>query len=293
MTSVICCFDWDKAAASRLAKRMDAALCPLKLHTFPDGETLVTGPAESFSSVILYCSLVRPNEKLTPLMFAVDALLRTGTDRIILVSPYMPYMRQDQQFSPGQALSQQAFGRFIAALVDRVVTVDAHLHRTKNIEEVFPGIDACNLSSAGTIARYAAEQGIDSSTVLVGPDVESRQWVEQLAKLLGCEFCVGEKARHSDHEVTIRFPEVKLKGHQVLLVDDIVSSGGTMIEAVKSLKAAGATQVVLAVTHALLSKVTEQVLYEVGVSKIWTTDSTSHDLACIELADLLARHLQS
>jgi ribose-phosphate pyrophosphokinase len=284
-------FDWDTEPATRLAEQLGVELDTLDLHRFPDGEILVTGPVRSNSTVIVYCSLAQPNEKLIALLFAVDSLYRSGASRFILVAPYMPYMRQDTAFAPGQAVSQHTLGQFVAGLFDRVITVDAHLHRTPDIRDVFNGIDALNLSAAKVIADYAVRHGCDERTVVVGPDEESRQWVEHIARPLGAEFLVGKKTRLSDNKVSIVFASDQLDGRQVLIADDIVSSGGTMMEAVVQLKKLGAVEIILAVTHGLFDDATEQKLREAGVSRIWLTDSVVKDNACVHLAPLLAQSL--
>jgi len=287
----ICAFRRDNQAASRLASHLDIPNLEIGVHQFPDGETLVTGPEKAPTTGVVYCSLSRPDERIAALIFAVDALRRSGSERVVLVSPYMPYMRQDAQFEPGQAISQRAFGRLVAGLFDRVITVDAHLHRTRDIGSVFPAIEAENLSATATIAEFAAQQGCGKETLIAGPDTESGQWVARIARLLQAKTWVGEKVRYGDKRVDIRFPEGDLAGRRVLIADDIISSGGTMIRAIAALKSSGAGQISVAVTHALFNPETEEALYKAGASDIWSTDSVCHHTSCIQLAPLLAASL--
>src|SRR4029079_14679690 len=111
--------------------------------------------------------------KLIALLFAAEAMRRNGVKRLILVAPYLCYMRQDTAFREGEAISQQVVGRLLAGILDRVVTVDAHLHRTKDVHAVFPGIDADNLSAMPAIAAVLRAEGFDRRLVLAGPDRES------------------------------------------------------------------------------------------------------------------------
>lgn len=293
MKPVLLSFCWDGDAPQRLANELDLEHRTFALHRFPDGEILVRGPEKVSRTVILYCSLFEPNEKLVALMLAVDMLRRAGADRIVLVSPYMSYMRQDKAFEPGQAISQQAIGKFLSALFDRILTVDAHLHRTPNISDVFPGAEAENFIAAETIADYAATKGFGGEALAVGPDRESRQWVARVADRLGCDSLVGEKTRFSDRRVEIEFPVGGLSGRKILLVDDIVSSGGTVIRAARKLKSKGAGHITLAVTHALFTQDIGHALREAGVEEIWATDSVRHEASCIALAPLLATGLWS
>lgn len=293
MKPLLLSFSWDGDAPQRLASELDLEHRPFALHRYPDGEILVTGPGSASRTVILYCSLFEPNEKLIALMLAADTLRRAGAARIVLVAPYMSYMRQDIAFEAGQAVSQQAVGKFLSALFDRILTVDAHLHRTPEISDVFPGAEAENLIAAELIADYAAVNGFDRDTLVVGPDRESRQWVTRVADRLGGSVLVGEKTRFSDRQVEIEFPVDDLSGRKVLLVDDIVSSGGTIIKAAQKLISKGAWHITLAVTHALFKQDIGDALSKAGVDQIWATDSVRHEASCIALAPLLVTSLRS
>lgn len=293
MKPLLLSFPWDGDAPQRLASELDLEHRPFALHRYPDGEILVTGPGSASRTVILYCSLFEPNEKLIALMLAADTLRRAGAARIVLVAPYMSYMRQDIAFEAGQAVSQQAVGKFLSALFDRILTVDAHLHRTPEISDVFPGAEAENLIAAELIADYAAVNGFDRDTLVVGPDRESRQWVTRVADRLGGSVLVGEKTRFSDRQVEIEFPVDDLSGRKVLLVDDIVSSGGTIIKAAQKLISKGAWHITLAVTHALFEQDIGDALSKAGVDQIWATDSVRHEASCIALAPLLVTSLRS
>ena len=129
-------------------------------HRFPDGELRVTvGPAAP--TTILYVPLDQPNDKLLALLFAAEALRRDGAKRLVLVAPYLCYMRQDAAFQTGEAISQKVIGRLLAATVDRVITVDAHLHRTEDIARRLSGIEADNLSAMPAIADALRAAGFD------------------------------------------------------------------------------------------------------------------------------------
>ena len=117
---------------------------------------MTAGPAAP--TTIIYASLDRPNEKLIALMFAAEALRRGGAKRLVLLAPYLCYMRQDTAFHEGEAISQKVIGPLLAGCVDRVITVDAHLHRTPDIRAVFPGIASDNLSAMPAIADRAAQR---------------------------------------------------------------------------------------------------------------------------------------
>jgi ribose-phosphate pyrophosphokinase len=278
--------------ASRLADRLGLPSREIGIHAFPDGELRVTArPAAP--TTILYASLDQPNEKLIALLFAAEALRRGGARRLVLVAPYLCYMRQDTAFHNGEAISQRVVGSLLARCVDRVITIDAHLHRTTDIKTVFPGIEADNLSAMPAIADALRKSEIDPTTVVVGPDTESQPWVTDLAGRLVLASTVAEKSRRGDRSVGIRLPEpARIAGRPALIVDDIVSSGGTMIACAKALAAAGATAIDAVVTHALFSEELGREMLLSGIRSIRSTHSVPHPTNVIVLDDLFADALK-
>ncbi|MBR0841385.1 ribose-phosphate diphosphokinase [Bradyrhizobium liaoningense] len=279
-------------AAKRLAARLGLACNEIALHRFPDDEMRVT-VAPAAETTILHASLDHPDDKLIALLFAAEALRRGGAKRLVLVAPYLCYMRQDAAFHAGEAISQRAIGGLLATVVDRIVTVDAHLHRTPDIRSVFPGIEADNLSAMPAIAKALAAAGIAPSTVVIGPDAESEPWVNDLAGRLGLQHTVARKTRHGDRSVEITFADPALLARRpALLVDDIVSSGTTLTVAAKALNALGATVVDAVVTHALFPPAMVAALADAGIRSIRSADGVPHPTNAIALDELLASALE-
>jgi len=286
--AAIQCMPSSLAEARRIAARLSLASDEFAIHSFPDREIRVTvKPATAVA--IVYASLDRPNEKLLALMLASEALRRGGARRLVLVAPYLCYMRQDAAFHPGEAISQLVVGRLLASAFDRVVTVDAHLHRTTNIRDVFPGIEADNLSAMPAIADALRATEFDPAAIVVGPDSESEVWVRDLADRLGLPHMAARKTRHGDRSVDIELPEPQaVAGRPVLLVDDLVSSGGTLVVCAGALMAAGAASIDAVVTHALFPPEMEEEFARAGIRSIRSTDSVPHPTNAIALDALLA-----
>jgi ribose-phosphate pyrophosphokinase len=275
-----------------LAAQLGLPYQDIALHRFPDGEIRVTtGPAAA--TTIIYASLDRPNEKLIALLLAAEALRRNGAKRLVLLAPYLCYMRQDTAFHDGEAISQRAIGQLLARTVDRVITVDAHLHRTPDIGAVFPGIEADNLSAVPAFAQALRASGFDRSTLVVGPDAESQAWVGGLADRLGLASAVAHKIRHGDRSVEIDFAgTVSPAGRPVLLVDDIVSSGGTLIACAGALKAARARTIDVIITHALYPPEMAAAFAAAGIRSVRSSFSVPHPTNAIRLDDIFAPALQ-
>jgi ribose-phosphate pyrophosphokinase len=280
------------ADAARLASRFGVAMHTIELHWFPDGELRVTtGPAAT--TTIIYASLDRPNDKLLAILFAAEALRREGARRLVLVAPYLCYMRQDAAFKKGEAISQKVVGPLLAGSVDRVVTVDAHLHRIKNIEDVFPGIEADDLSAMPAIADALRAGGVSRDMIVVGPDEEAGPWVGDLAARLGLKHAVAHKIRRGDRSVEITFANPAVfKGRPALLMDDIVSSGGTLIACAKALVAAGATTIDAVIAHALFAPELAGEFLRAGIRSVRSTTSVPHPTNAIALDGVLADALR-
>lgn len=289
---VIQCLPSSVDGATRLAKRLGVAVQTIDVHRFPDGELRVTtGPAAA--TTIIYASLDQPNDKLLALLFATEALRRGGATRLVLLAPYLCYMRQDTAFHEGEAISQKVIGRLLAATFDRVITVDAHLHRTKNLADVFGGIEAEDLSAMPAIAEFLAGQGLAAGSFVVGPDAESEPWVRDLARRLKLDHAVARKIRHGDRSVEMTFAEPALfKGRPVVLVDDIVSSGGTLLACAKALLAAGAASVDAVITHALFPPAMLESLLKSGLRSVRSTHSVPHPTNAILLDAMFVETLR-
>lgn len=272
--------------AAALAARLGVPFHEIAIHPFPDGEIRVTvGPAAA--TTIVYASLDHPNDKLVALMFAAEALRRGGARRLVLVAPYLCYMRQDSAFTEGEAISQKVVGPLLARCFDRVTTIDAHLHRTPDIASVFPGIRSDNLSAMPAISDALRKSGFDPATVVVGPDAESLPWVSDLAGRIVLPHTVATKIRRGDRSVAIEFQDQAcIAGRPALIVDDIVSSGGTVIACARALNAAGATAIDVVVTHALFPEAAHREMISEGIRSIRSTHSVPHFTNAIALDEL-------
>jgi ribose-phosphate pyrophosphokinase len=226
-------------------------------------------------------------------LFAAEALRRGGARRLVLIAPYLGYMRQDAAFHAGEAISQRAIGDLLAKTFDRVITVEAHLHRTATLNHVFPGIETDNLTAASVIESMLRADALDSTTLVVGPDTESRPWVSDLADRLGLAFAVGEKIRRGDRSVQIAFSDpARLLHRPVVLVDDIVSSGGTLIICAEALASSGVSSIDAVVIHALFPPQLLNEFRRAGIRSLRSTNSVPHPTNAMALDHILADALR-
>jgi ribose-phosphate pyrophosphokinase len=286
MTAAIFAFAEGLAVANALATELGVPCSRIEVRQFPDGESLVRVGCTP-DTAILYRSLDQPNAKLVEILLAAGALRDNGAEKVVLVAPYLAYMRQDVAFHPGEAVSQRVIGCLIAHHFDGLVTVDPHLHRTRSLAEAVPKIPVLAVSAAPALAQALANSG--DSPVLVGPDAESWPWVEAIAQPLGLDFLVGEKHRSGDRRVDLVIPGIEaVAGRIVVLVDDVVSSGATLIAAARLLHDAKAASVEAIATHGLASRDDIARVQAAGVTRIRTTDTINNSAGCIPIAGILA-----
>ncbi len=279
-----------QAQGEALARELGADFALVALHRFPDGESQLTLPAGLPDEVCICRSLDHPNDKLIELLLAARTARQQGVKTLTLIAPYLCYMRQDIAFHPGEAVSQQIIGPFLAELFDRVVTVDPHLHRINKLSQALPNIEAISLQSAALMGAFLAAN--TTRPLLVGPDGESAQWVRAIAEPAGLDYAIATKERLGDRKVEIKLPAHNYRQHEVILVDDMISTGRTLINVTRQLKAEGAETIQCLVTHALFADEVTQALHTAGIQHIWSCDSIAHPSNAIALAPLLATALQ-
>lgn len=270
-----------------IAKLSGAQVGEVDLHRFPDGESLVTLPGDlAGKDVAVLATLRDPDPLALPLRFAAETAREMGARRVGLITPYLAYMRQDQRFAGGQAVSAPLFARFLEESFDWVVTADPHLHRIHALEDLFD-IPVRRIETAPLLAGWIAANVPDA--VLLGPDSESRQWVAEVARLADRPYEVLEKHRSGDRSVEVSVPhsEALLAGTPVIL-DDIASSGRTLIQAIQRLLAAGTRPPICVVIHAVFAGDAHDDILAAGAARVVTTNSIPHASNAVSLAQVLA-----
>ncbi|MCK9261666.1 MAG: ribose-phosphate diphosphokinase [Azoarcus sp.] len=290
MIDLLLCFDDEWPLAARVAKAAGVPCEQVVRHRFPDGELKLRLPPSLPSRVGMLRGLDHPNEKLVELLFCARTARTLGAGRLVLLAPYLGYMRQDIAFTPGEVVSQHVVGEFLASLFDAVVTVDPHLHRVSRLSEAVPVAQALALSAAPLLAELIAERR--PGAMLLGPDAEAAQWVAAAARSHAFDHGVCSKQRHGDREVHVTLPDMAFAGRQVVLIDDVASSGRTLAVAAAQLLAAGASSVDVAVTHALFADDALQTVRAAGVGEVWSTDCIAHPSNAVGVAPMLAQALR-
>ncbi len=272
--------------AREFADALNHPYVTINLHQFPDGESKLQLPENLPDNIILFYSLDRPNSKLIELVLAAAGARSLGVKHISLVAPYLCYMRQDKAFHKGEVISQQVIGKLIASYFDKVLTVDAHLHRVHKLSDAIPVPEAINITVTDAMAHFIARH--IEQPYLLGPDGESEQWVSDIAVHYKMDYAVASKERYGDRKVKVSVPEGQYQARNMVLVDDVASTGKTLLEAAKALSQYQPASISVLVTHALFVEDSIEQLEQAGVTNIWSCDSITHATNVVKLAQSLA-----
>ena len=282
MNPIIVSLPNNEALASALAEGLSAQTVSLQLRQYPDGETyLRVAQPVAGRDVLIACSLDHPDAKLVPLYLLASTLRGMGARRIVLAAPYLAYMRQDQIFNAGESASAAHIARWLSDFLDGLVTVEPHLHRIRSLPEIYR-IPAVAVRAAPAIGRWIRENV--ARPFLIGPDEESRPWVEEAARTIGCRYVVLHKVRSGDHAVSVSIPS-PADGLDCtpVLVDDIISTGHTMAEAIRQLRILGFAAPVCVAVHAIFADDAHQFLVHAGAERVVSCNTVAHQTNTIDV----------
>lgn len=255
--------EYSQILAARIAREGGWDLVDVKFSRFPDGEHyLRTGPVDG---EVLVVGSVVDSDSLVQLLLLIDACI--GSSPVLLV-PYMGYARQDKQFNPGEPLSARAIARVLSSGVSRVFTVNIHdpgilRHFTVPVE---------NLSLAPEIGAYLARSGYDDPLILA-PDDGAAPFASMVAAAGNWDCDHLEKTRISGDSVRIEPKHLCAGGREVVIVDDIISTGGTLATAAGLLTAQGAKTVAAACVHAVFAGGAYARLMASGIEEVAASDT--------------------
>jgi ribose-phosphate pyrophosphokinase len=276
----------DKALAQRLCESLGLEEGRFDMRHFPDGESYLRIMDEVKNrNVVVLADLYQPDRRILPLLLLAETLRDLGAGAVLLAAPYLPYMRQDKRFQSGEGVTSQYFAKLLSRYLSALVTVDPHLHRYHDLSEIYD-IPTTVGHAAPLIAEWIATN-IDKP-VLIGPDSESEQWVSAVAKQARAPFTVLSKTRRGDRDVEVSVPHVEQwLDHRPVLVDDIISSGHTMLETMVHLERLGLPKAVCIGVHGIFAEGADARLTE-QAAQLVTCNTIPHPSNAIDITSLLA-----
>lgn len=279
-----------KQLGENVAHLLNAQTISVISKSFPDGESYIRleGSLDKEEAVIVQTTSPSQNTRIIELGLLTDAAKRNGATKVTVIAPYLAYARQDKIFLKGEPLSIELVAKILkTAGVDELVTID--IHQPQSLEE-FP-FRAVQLSAIPLLAEYFLAKGYQGAFALA-PDKGALHIAEEAGRILRGKHGHLEKQRDRySGQVRIEKEELNVRGETVIVFDDIISSGGTIVEAAKMAKQLGASNVSAACVHALMIGEAEKKILSAGVEEIVGTDSVESTVSKVSLAPLIAGYL--
>ena len=242
----------NKVLSKNIAKYLKTKLVNSSIRKFADGEIYIEiNENIRGNSIFIVQSISSPaNDNLMELLLCIDALKRSSAKNITAVIPYFGYARQDRKVVPRTSISAKLVSNLITkAGADRIVTVDLHAGQIQG----FFDIPVDNLFSTPIFARHARKKIKSKKIICVAPDVGGTERARALGKLLNVGLAIVDKRRPKPGQSQVMNVIGDVKNQTCIIVDDIIDSGGTIVNAAKALKARGAKEVYVYITHGVLS----------------------------------------
>ena len=292
--------------AAHVARELGKEVSYVETKKFPDGERYLRINGEIEDEVTVIQSTGYPqDENLMELLFIISTLKDLGAKKVRAVVPYMGYARQEKRFNPGESISAKTICNLIqAAGADEFITFNIHEACVLN----FFDIPAKNVSAMPAIAEYLNKKYFkksDEKPLIIAPDKGAYGFAQEISEIIGCDCTYLTKVRLGPDKVETRIVDVRcdsesdntvnidsVKGMHAIIVDDIIATGGTIVNAINILKQYGASSVDVCCVHPILTNNGATRIYEAGANKIIGTNSLSSDTSRVSIAKSIADALR-
>ena len=270
-----------KSIAENLSKILKGKLVNIISKRFPDKELYVRIMDDLSKEEVIIVQTTYPDPNIIELFLLQNAVEEAGAKNITVVIPYFGYARQDKKLKEGEAISAKALAGIISLNADRVITVDPH---KEHILDFFStSADSC--SAVPEISKYLKRYDID---MILAPDKGAVDRAKKASDIINCDFDYMEKTRIDENTVEIKPKKLDAKNKNVAIIDDIISTGGTMALSIKELKKQGAKKVYTACTHGLFAGDAIKKLSNAGCEEIISTDTIQSEYSAVKIASTIA-----
>jgi len=279
-----------KDLGKRIARRLKAPYVEAKTRVFPDGESKITfGRIPKNSIVLVVQSTYPPVDTNLLQALSIISQVRKVSSKIYAIIPYMGYARQDKQFLSGEVITMSIIARMIqAAGAKKVVAVDIHSKTALNHFK----IPKENVSAIPELAKYFKKMKLKNALV-VSPDMGGSLRAKKFASLLNIDFIALKKSRNRNTgKVQIHSSKADVSGKDLILVDDIISTGGSIIKAAQFLKRQKCKRLFVACTHGLFVEDAEKKIKKAGVSQIISTNTIPRSTSKVDVSGIIVESIQ-
>ena len=279
-----------KDLGKRIARRLKAPYVEAKTRVFPDGESKITFGRIPKNSVILVVQSTYPPVDTNLLQaLSIISQARKVSSKIYAIIPYMGYARQDSQFLSGEVVTMSIVARMLrSAGAKKIVVVDIHSKIALNHFK----IPKENISAIPELAKYFKRMKLIDALV-VSPDMGGALRAKRFASLINTDFIALKKSRNrKTGKVVIQSSKVDVRGKDLILVDDIISTGGSIVKAAQFLKKQKCKRVFVACTHGLFVEDAEKKIKNAGVSRIISTNTIPRNTSKVDISGVIANSIR-
>ncbi|MFC2154203.1 ribose-phosphate diphosphokinase [Candidatus Altiarchaeota archaeon] len=255
--------------------------------TFPDGELYLRVATNVKGKECVVVASTTSNDDLVELLLLLDALNDQGAERIIAVVPYLAYARQDKAFLEGEALSAKTVVKLVSGLCDEILTFNCHF-LDKEGKEKYQSVEVNNLDAFPILAKHFQEELKDP--ILIAPDKGSLEYAKTAAERMGCDFDNLSKTRVSSEEVEYEQKDLDVNGRDVLILDDIISTGGTIIRASEFIRKQSPSSINVGCVHGVFARGTEGL--KKAVDSLVCTDTIQRPESKVSVSDQIIEELK-
>ncbi len=268
--------------SAELARVLKAKLAKVEIKRFPDDECYVRIDEELEGEDVFLVQTTWPDKNIVELFLLQDAIREFEVSSLTTVVPYFGYARQDKQFKTGEPISARAIARLIQSNTDEFITVDIH---APSVIDWFNGVSAKNAHAYPEIGKFLKAKG---TQMVLSPDEGRWDNAKRIADVMSCDADYLVKERLDGETVTMTPKSLDVKGKRVAIVDDIISTGSTIVKAAEQLRKHGAAHIVAACTHGVFARDAVTKL-KACCDEIYSTDTIENPTTTISVAPQIAR----
>ena len=279
-----------KDLAKRIARRLKAKYVDVDTRTFPDGESKITFRHNLKKSVVLVVQSTYPPVDTNLLqILSIISEVKKISSKIYAIMPYMGYARQDRQFLNGEIATMSVVAKMLqAAGAKKAITVDIH---SKTALRHFK-IPTENVSAIPELAKYLKKLKL-KNPIVVSPDTGGSLRAKKFADILKSDFITLKKSRNrKTGKVSIQSTKADVNGKDLIIVDDIISTGGSIVKATQFLKKQKCKRVFVVCTHGLLVGDAEKNIKKAGVTQIISTNTIPRSISKVDVSGVIAQAVQ-
>jgi ribose-phosphate pyrophosphokinase len=278
--------DSSQDLAKRIARRLKAVYVKTESRVFPDGESKITIKKIPRQSIVLVVQSTFPPVDTNLLhLLSVISKVRKYSSKIYAVMPYIGYARQDREFLEGEIITISVIGQMLRTVGTKTIDI----HSTKALKEL--KMSSENVTAVFELVKYFKKLRI-TNPLVVSPDSGGKQRAKEFANLLGTDFLYLEKNRNKKTgQVNILTSKVSVKNRNIILVDDMISTGGSIIKSTQFLKKQKCKRIFVACTHALLVNDAEKRIRNAGVSQIISTNTIPRKTSKVDVSKIIAESI--